>query len=439
VIGGGEGAPQAKDLVRAFDLAGVYWALKNVLADVRLGTRRFEAHGRKVRFPYQGDAELEALDRLLETVDGIASMPKGPPPEFADLRDWERTAGRHSTWEALPLQMREEVRALARSGIAGQESYLDRALDVGGFTMGEAERVIVELHARALHTQSQIMLGSTRRAVVLPVLPRRTLIHLLAMATAVPVERVSAIVDLLTVDLSVCDDPCLTPLVPLSGERLAPLSSLITPGAQLRNFTARLQKDPVRFGKAGKLLGLLGSQTVAATLRGRLVGAKVAERVKVFHPNGRQAGDFDVVALDPATGEMAIFEVVWGISLDGSAAIADLEQRAHRKREQVKQLRAAILSGAVPTWPPGWQTPSELRVHWFVLTSNLLPSLLHDEGGIPIRSHRVLAGMRWPGTTVADMAAALRDPPLPPPPLSSTTWTRARFGRYEISVEGLIA
>ena len=433
------GRPPYEEFTRAFDLAGIHWSLKNVMADVYLGTRTFETRGREVRIPYIGNAAFEATDRLFERIEGIQSLPEHPPAEFDRLREWERSEGVDLPWDAIPLEIREELRAFARSIVAQQEAYLDASLDVGGFTMGEAETVLIELYARAWHSALQIMLGSSEPDVVLPAFAPRSLIAQLAVATRIPRERVAAIVELLTTDLEACEDPCLTPLVPLPDGRVTLLSSLMTPGAVVRNFTARLQLDHTRFGEAGRLLGLLGSRTVAETLRRRLTGAKVAERVKVFDKDGRAVGDFDVVAFDPATNEIVVFEVLWRISLDGSADVANLERRAHGKRDQVKQLRAAVDAGASPRWPPGWKVPTDATYHWFIMTPSTLPALVLDDAGVPVRSHKVLDRFRWSGASVADMVEALSNPPPPPLELSATEWVHVRYGHFEVSIERLRA
>lgn len=194
--------PPFDELERAFEVAGTYWSLKNVMADVYLGTRAFEANGRKIRIPYVGNAAFEATDRLLDTLDGVMSMPERPPEAFAALRTWEQSEGRDVPWEGVPLAMREELRAFARSISDKQESYLDPALDVGGFTMGDAEKILLELFARAWHAAAQIMRGSVRADVVLTAIPRQTLIGNLALTTRVPRDRVETIVDLLTVNLA---------------------------------------------------------------------------------------------------------------------------------------------------------------------------------------------------------------------------------------------
>lgn len=432
----GGGAPDSRfeELERAFDLAGHYWSLANVMADIRAGVRGFESSKSKIRIPFLGNATFEATDRLLETLDDLLAIPETPSSEFAALRAWERGAGRDRAWPHIPLDIREELKAFVRSITDKQEAYFDPAVELGGFSMGEAERVLLEIYARAWHSAIQVTLGSTQAPIVLPLLERNAYVRELAVAARVDFNRASAIVNLLTVDLSICPDPCLTPIVPVNG-RLAPMSSLITPGAMIRNFVARLQLDPARFGRAGQLLGLLGSQTVGTTLRRRLTGAVVAERVKVFHPDGRQAGDLDVVAFDPATGVAVVFEVVWKIGVDGAAEIAAIENRAREKRTQVLELQAAIARGARPRWPSGWSVGSGPIYRWFILTPSVLPAQPDQDGGVPIRSHQILERFRWPGTTVADMAEAVLNPPPPPPELVEMEWRTARYGRYEVSLE----
>jgi hypothetical protein len=432
--GDGRVDPHIEELERAFDLAGHYWSLANVMADVRAGVRGFESTKSRIRIPFLGNATFEATDRLLETLDDVLAIPEKPSTEFAALQAWERGAGRDRPWPHVPLDIREELKAFVRSITAKQETYFDPSLDLGGFTMGEAERVLVDIYARAWHSAMQVRLGSTQARVVLPLLERNSFVRELAVAARVDFERAGAIVNLLTVDLSICPDPCLTPLVPVDS-RLAPMSSLITPGAMVRNFVARLQVDAARFGRAGQLLGLLGSRSVAATLRRRLTGALVTERVKVFYPDGRQAGDFDVVAYDPESGVAVVFEVVWKIGVDGAGEIAAIENRARQKRTQVLDLESAIAGGARPRWPADWSIESDPIYRWFILTPSVLPAQPDQDGQIPIRSHQILERFRWPGTTVADMAEAVLHPPPPPAELVDMEWRTAKYGCYEISLE----
>ena len=401
-----QGEIDEEDRIAVFELAGRYWTLKNVMAEVRQGVRSFSAHGRKIKTSFTGDALFDITDRLLDLFGEVMKLPEGPPSGIEALRLWAASGESEVPWESVPLEIRVEYRHLADVSTSEDATDLPDHVDLGGFTLGQANEVLRELRAQAMHAGGALLAGSTDVRVTLPRRSRSALIGLLARETRVRPPAVEAVVDLLTADLRVCPDPCLTPLVPLPDGSIVAMSSLIIPSALVRNLTARLQAEPRRFGEAGRLLGLAGSRTVAATLRERLSRASVAERVNVYDTDGRQLGDLDVVALDPETSELVVFEVLWGIGPDGSAEVARTEAKSHEKRSQVQGLRSAILDGARIDWPRGWVVPPPRTFRWFILTSNVLPTLRLNDDGIYVRSHRMLERFRWAGPTVADMVAA---------------------------------
>lgn len=243
---------------------------------------------------------------------------------------------------------------------------------------------------------------------------------------------------LLTADILACPDPCLTPLIPVDAGAVVAMSSLIAPGAPMRNLVDRVNADPSRSGELGRRLGLIGSQTVADTLRRRLGGARVAERINVYDADGRPVGDFDAVAVDPSNGDIAVFEVLWEIGPDGSAQVGRTQGKANAKRDQVRKLRAAIANGATVAWPHDWEIPSEARYHWFILTPNVLPIVPLDDDGIVVRSHQMLARMLRPGWSVADTVRLLRVP-APPPFGERTTWYSLHYGPYDLRIEYVAA
>jgi hypothetical protein len=303
--------------------------------------------------------------------------------------------------------------------------------------MAEATKVLTELLARAFHGHAATILGAADPRIAVPIVDRRRFAGDIAIATRLDRTRVAAVLDLLILDLERCKDPCLTPLIPLaSGDELVPMSSLIAPGSPVRNFTALLQLDDRRFGEAGRRLGLLGSNTVASTLRSRLDGARVAARVGVRYSDGSSAGDLDVVAYDPHARLMVVFEVLWHIGPDGSVEVARSEERAHGKREQVARLRSDVKSGrALPRWPSGWDAATAADVRWFILTPNVLPIMTVAEDGITVRSHQMVERMLRAGSSVADLVRLLDDPPIPPVPLTRTGWSQIRYGPYRIDAE----
>jgi hypothetical protein len=68
-----------EDRLAVFDLAGRYWTLKNVMAEVRQGVRSFSGHGRQVKTSFTGDALFDITDKLLDLVGEVMTLPEGPP------------------------------------------------------------------------------------------------------------------------------------------------------------------------------------------------------------------------------------------------------------------------------------------------------------------------------------------------------------------------
>jgi len=274
--------------------------------------------------------------------------------------------------------------------------------------------------------------GSTSGLVIVPLVDSDAFVADLIKATLVPEDRVRLIVALLTLDLERCPDPCLTPLVPLGRDLLVPMSSLIVPSSPVRNFTALLQAEPARFGRAGQELGALGARTVADTLR-RVSGALVTTNIKVVRPNRLRAGDLDVVICDPTNRMMAIFEIMWRIGPDGSAEVAKAEEDAHAKREQVARVRGDIETGrAAPRWPAHWPDVTGFQTRWYILTPNVLPVRTVEADGTIVRSHQMLDAMLPPGSSVADLIELMDEPHYPPPELTETQWEQVTYGDFEI-------
>jgi hypothetical protein len=425
------------DLLQLFDLAGHAYVLRNLLAEVRQGVRRFEADGPRIVMTFVGDPRLDTLDRLLAMFDDLTGGQESPEWD-PRLRGWFQEHADGVPWQESPRWVQREFRDTAKSLIEGYPSYLSATLDVGGFTIADATEVLVELLARGLHMQSWTINGSTSVPATVPAILVEVLLHDLSDSIGVPVERVRPITDLLTLDLARCPDPCLTPLIPLGAEFphgegfVVPMSSLIVPSSPMRNFTALLQVDPARFGRAGRELGALGARTVAETLR-RLSGALVATGVQVVRPDRSRAGDLDVVACDPVSGTLAIFEILWRIGPDGSREVAAVEEAAHAKREQVARVRDDLANArAMPRWPSHWPDVGGFVTRWFILTPNVSPVRRVDPAGTIVRSHQMLEGMLRPGSSVIDLIELMDEPHYPPPELWDTHWVELQYGEYRI-------
>jgi hypothetical protein len=427
-----------QDRVAMFKTAGAYWFLRNSLVEVRVGVRAFQAAGRLVRLPYQGNHAVDALDRLLDLVESLDSVGKAPAFSSPRLRDWIYREGLSQPWAESPTWVRDAFREHARNVLGAYPRYLPEGATIAAVTLGDFDKFWVELLAWGMHMHVATMLGSYHLPTILPLLPRSDLVNTLARATGLSPSVVDRIVALLALDVARCSDGALTPLVPIDGQ-MVPMSSLIVPTSPQRNLLAIVQSEPSMVGEAGRLLGLAGERATLALLE-RLRGALVASRIKVLRPNGSPAGDLDVVACDPATRTAAIFEIKWGIAADGNAEVYRSEQGAIEKRAQVIRLREEIDAWrAVPQWPAGWPDMTGYEFHWYVLARDVLAVRHIRDDDVTIRSYQLLSRTLRAGATVADLISALDSPPVPPMELCQSQWERFRYGDLKVEAESIVA
>jgi hypothetical protein len=284
-----------QDRVVMFNTAGDYWALRNALVEVRVGVRAFEAAGKLVRLPYQGNHMVDALDRLLDLVERLDSVGQAPAFSNPRLRDWISHEGLSQPWAESPAWVRDALREHARNVLGTYPRYLPEDATVAAVTLGDFEAFWAELLAWGMYMHATTILGSHHLPTILPLLPRNDLVSTLADATGLSPSVIDRAVALLTLDLARCSDGALTPLVPVDGQ-IVPMSSLILPTSPQRNLLAIVQSAPSMVGEAGRLLGLAGERAALTVLQRLRSDVLVARRVKVLRPNGSPAGDFDVVA-----------------------------------------------------------------------------------------------------------------------------------------------
>lgn len=425
-----------QDRVAMFNTAGAYWTLQNALVEARVGVRDFEASGTLVRLSYQGNRAIDALDRLLDLVEHLDSFDRAPVPSTPRLRDWMADSGMSQPWAASPAWVRDAFREHAGNVLATYPRYLSDNTTIAGVTVRDLDMFWVELLAWGTYMLVAVALGSRHLPTVLPLVQRDDFINAVAAATDLSSSVVDRIVALLTLDVARCSDGALTPLVSIDGH-IVPMSSLIVPTFPQRNFLAIVQSTPSLMGEAGRLLGIAGEHATLALL-GRLENALVASRIKVLRPNGSPAGDLDVVACDPATRTVVIFEIKWGIAADGNAAVYRIERGAIEKREQVIRLREEIDRGAMPQWPTGWAHMTDYEFHWYVLTRDVLAMRQIQDNNVTIRSHQLLSRTLRAGARIADLISALDSPPVPPVELCQTHWERIRYGDLQVEIEFIV-
>jgi len=282
------------------------------------------------------------------------------------------------------------------------------------------------------------MKGLEEPQVVAPRLNRTDLVESIATAISSGRDEVNRIVEFLSVDMGRCPDSALTPLVPIDDD-LVPMSVSIMHTSPHRNFLSILQRDPNLVGEAGRLLGLAGEQETIDVLKRLRTGTRIARRVKVWRPDGSQAGDLDVVACDPAAKLIVAMEVRWGLSADGNEEVHRIEAGAIEKRKQVAALREAVLRGAVPQWPAEWPDVRGFRWRWFMLTRDVLPMRSFDTDGVTIRSVQLLRYTLKPESSLETLCALLDEPPWPPAELRQTHWNSFRYGDVKVEIEQINA
>lgn len=413
-----------------WELARRYWIAKNLLVEVRQGSRGFEVADGTIRMAFFGDAGIDALDRLLDVLADVRSLDVSRPATTARVRAWLDAGGRDVAWTHTPAFVHDHFRTWATALMDLYPRYLPEGLDAGGFTMRQAAAVLTELLARAQHSQSCLMRYSTSVQATLPFFLLDDLVDDLSRETGVGSASVSRLVATLTLDLERCPDPCLTPIVPV-GQALVPMSCLIAPGSPMRNLTSLLQLDPARFGAAGTALGRLGVDSCVETLE-RVSGARLAKNVRLVSPGGVRVGDLDVVLVDPSRRLMVVFEVTWQIGPDGAFEIGRALQKAADKRDQVAGNRAHLAQAtAMARWPVGWPDVTGYATRWYVLTRDVLP-LDPPRDGIVIRSHQMLAWMLRLGASLGDLIGLLDNPPAPPVELAEMHQGQTKFGAYRI-------
>lgn len=422
------------DRLALFNTAGGYWTLRNAIAEVRAGARTFTATASSVRLDYRSNSQIDALDRMLDLFERMHEAEAAPLAPDKSIGRW-LSANRTVPWDSLPQRISDELRAYAARILSALPRYLPERSTVAGISTTTFDAVWDELLARGLHLTLLAWLGMDDPQVIAPRIAKARFVDSLARAVTAPPEEVARVVEILSVDTERCDDPALTPLVPL-GTDLVPMSVSIVHSSPHRNLLSIVQRNPSLFGDAGRWLGLAGERETASLLKRLSHQSRLATRVKVLRRDGTLAGDLDVVVCDPQARLIAAFEVRWGISSDGNEEVYRVESGAIAKRGQVLNLRKAIESGsACPRWPNDWPDIAGFTWRWFLLTRDVLPTKEVDTNGVTIRSVQLLKYTLKSGASLAELLSLLDTPPSPPAELCRTHWSTFRYGEVKVEVE----
>jgi hypothetical protein len=169
--------------------------------------------------------------------------------------------------------------------------------------------------------------------------------------------------------------------------------------------------DPNRFGPIGKSLGDLATRWT--TWLAKIPGALVAERIKVIYPNGRQAGDLDVLAIDPNTKTAICLEIKWPVDAWALTEVVKVEEWAEKAARQIARVRAGLASGETTAkLPARWPDLSDFTWTWAVGIPRQLCLRPLPEPDIEVTSLRYLLALGEP-TNLEAIANALAKPDLP--------------------------
>ena len=436
-----------KDLLRLWREAGDVLSIRELVAEARAGYRGFETQKNRVRFPYEGNHDVDALDRMLDLVEQLEALrqPETETERHRPQRDrryhfWIERSGKTTSWTNCPDWAKESYRAVAAFALSDYPLDLPPQEEIAGFTLRELDDYWRELMAIGMHMSSaQQRRMEDQDYRLLDEFQDDELAILISDSTGVRRDAALAITDLLTMRPETRQDPALTPLVKV-GSTTYPIASIVMPSSPQRNMLSLIQQDPSLYGRAGELLGAAGEHAVLGTLDRLTSTLKVGRRVKLKRDDGSVAGDLDVVVCDEASRRLAVFEIKWHLAADGNVEVYRFDQAARKKRDQVSRLRDEYNSPTTTIlWPNGWPEVADFEVRWYVLTRDVLPSTLVRDDGVTLRSQQLLDRMLPRDADMDDLLKILDEPPLPPEPLRQTEWVKRRYRGLRIEAELIIA
>lgn len=179
--------------------------------------------------------------------------------------------------------------------------------------------------------------------------------------------------------------------------------------------------DPVLFGPIGHQLGRQANRW--ARWLATIPGVLVAEEVKMFTPDGRQAGDLDIIAVDPIEKTVLCMEIKSPIDAWSLSEVDKTEKQMAAGCQQLAKRRHQIAENlAYARFPPNWPDLTGFTWTWAVGLPQQLCLRPPPEPGIHATSLRFALGLGAP-PNLAAVVRTLRDPVLPES--GSTTQSRS--------------
>ncbi|WP_143466567.1 hypothetical protein [Lentzea kentuckyensis] len=376
----------------------------------RIGAYHVRKRGKGFVLTHRWNPAIEVADAVLEQEAAPKLSSRLTEAESA----WIATKAGESR-SLPPLEVLQASAARARDSITilrehQPEGALPESFSLGDqLTVGHAIDLLAALMGFAdLCTATANILQRTETTLV--TMSTTTLSNLL---TKLAPECTSAHVDNLLERLTFKNGrlPHYSPLVRVGDDSLIICPPLI--GIRLVDplVLRSAGYDPNRFGPIGKSLGDLATRWT--TWLKKIPGALVAERIKVTYPNGRQAGDLDVLAIDPTTKTAICLEIKWPVDAWALTEVVKVEEWAEKAALQIARVRAGLASGETTAkLPARWPDLSDFTWTWAVGIPRQLCLRPLPEPDIEVTSLRYLLALGEP-TNLEAIANALAKRDLP--------------------------
>lgn len=401
------------------------------IGGVYIGHHGYETAGRAIRFPATRDLGIEAWEHSVDPYfKGQLPDTSAVRSEMEALQSWAQD-GTGGT--ALSDELYMAARRVGRHLRQQAPRELPASVQLPGFSLGDGHKMWDVIHG---HAWVALLLLRARQDMAATLLCPLRDVLIAELAAETDSASAEAFIDFLTFDEARHPDPALAPLIQSDG-RIAFTPTLIINSRFERNLLKLLALRHDLYGPVGDLRGKEGAKQVGNLMRS-IAGVDVAERVSVKRAHG-QAGDFDVVAVDPKSRRGLICEVKWPAPPDSILEISKAEDEIIKGQEQLSGLKREIAAGtAVVEVPVGWRPLEEIDWTYGVVCKGQTPCtdrLLNHE--IHATSWEVL----WhrPSRTLDDIRTAITSRP---PRLSegsgfTSNWSRQKIGGYWVETEGI--
>ncbi|MET8740763.1 hypothetical protein [Streptomyces sp. NPDC004728] len=430
----GTGTCSERDAAAIVLAAAAAQRLDLLEAGMRSGAYQVRMTRGDFRVRHRWDASAEVADMLLEH----DARPTRVPELSAVERQWISTRPVDSRSGPPPEVLHAAVqRAAATIEVYRQsvpEGQVPDAFPLGeGMTAGDMISVLaVIMGIASLSEQTAHRLS--RLEATLVHMPASQLMAVIAeMCPNVPEVHQALVVERLTYRSG---RSCRTSPLIRHGDVVIICPPLVTPRAVDPIMLRSAAHDSRGFGRVGREQG--ERATAWATWLHATPGTLVAERVPATRPDGRSAGDLDVIIVDPVRCLGLCLEIKWPIEAVSLHEVMKVENWINSAAEQLNRLRGELrASTATAQLPPGWPPFDAIDWTWCVGTPQQLSTRPLPVPDMHATSLRYVQALGTPPDLNA-LVTALTRPDLPTKGVHFDVMKRSfPVGRRQVHLDAL--